>query len=180
MLKHGLISDTTHWSELLTFHISSVNYLNFNSLVGKSVQIKERFVTEDPYEHGMRKALNFGHTTGHSFESLALAQNHPVLHGYAVAWGLICELYLSCRAMGFPKDKMHQTMQFIKDHYGTFKFNCDQYECLYEYMKHDKKNMGDSINFTLLSDIGEIKINQKTDKKTIFEMFDFYRECMGE
>ncbi|KAA6336776.1 3-dehydroquinate synthase [termite gut metagenome] len=180
MLKHGLISDTTHWSELLTFQISPINYLKFNSLVGKSVQIKERFVTEDPYEHDIRKALNLGHTTGHAFESLALAENHPVLHGYAVAWGIICELYLSCRTTGFPKDKMYQTMQFIKEHYGTFKFTCNKYECLYEYMKHDKKNMGDSINFTLLSDIGKIKINQKVDKKTIFEMFDFYRECMGE
>jgi 3-dehydroquinate synthase len=104
MLKHGLISDTTHWSELLTLPISHINYLKFNSLVGKSVQIKEHFVTEDPYEHGIRKALNFGHTTGHAFESLALAENHPLLHGYAVAWGIICELYLSCHTTGFPKD----------------------------------------------------------------------------
>ncbi|KAA6305769.1 3-dehydroquinate synthase, partial [termite gut metagenome] len=103
----------------------------------------------------------------------------PVLHGYAVAWGIVCELYLSHCKMGFPKEKMYQTIQFIKENYGAFEMDCQIYDSLYEYMKHDKKNTGDFINFTLLADVGEIKINQKADKETIFEMFDFYRECMG-
>jgi 3-dehydroquinate synthase len=179
MLKHGLISDTAHWAELLSFDIDHIDYARFNSLVGKSVQIKERIVAEDLYEYGIRKALNLGHTTGHAFESFALAKSRPVLHGYAIAWGIVCELYLSHCKMGFPKEKMYQTIQFIKENYGTFEIDCQIYDCLHEYMKHDKKNAGDFINFTLLSDIGEIKINQKTDKETIFEMFDFYRECMG-
>ena len=72
---------------------------------------------QDPKEHGIRKALNLGHTIGHAFESLALAENRPVLHGYAVAWGLVCELYLSYLKAGFPKDKMRQTIQFIKENY---------------------------------------------------------------
>ncbi|KAA6343260.1 3-dehydroquinate synthase [termite gut metagenome] len=179
MLKHGLISDTAHWAELLSFDIDRIDYAKLNSLVGKSVQIKERIVAEDPYEHDIRKALNLGHTTGHAFESFALAKNLPVLHGYAVAWGIVCELYLSHCKMGFPKEKMYQTIQFIKENYGTFEMDCQIYNSLYEYMKHDKKNTGDFINFTLLADVGEIKINQKADKETIFEMFDFYRECMG-
>ncbi|MDR2859859.1 MAG: 3-dehydroquinate synthase [Mediterranea sp.] len=179
MLKHGLISGTMHWAELLSFDIDSPNYAKFSALVGKSVQIKERFVAEDPYEHGIRKALNFGHTTGHAFESLALAENRPLLHGYAVAWGIVCELYLSHRTMGFPQNKMYQTIQFIKKHYGVFDIDCNKYECLYGYMKHDKKNTGDAVNFTLLSDVGEISINREAGKEAIFEMFDFYRECMG-
>ncbi|KAA6324254.1 3-dehydroquinate synthase, partial [termite gut metagenome] len=180
MLKHGLISDTAHWSELLSFDIDHIDYARLNSLVGKSVQIKERIVTQDPYEHGIRKALNLGHTMGHAFESFALAQGRPVLHGYAVAWGIVCELYLSHRKMGFPKEKMHQTIQFIKENYGTFEMDCRLYDNLYEYMKHDKKNSGDFINFTLLADVGEIRINQNADRNIVFEMFDFYRECMGQ
>lgn len=179
MLKHGLISDTPHWAEILTFDIVQPDYSVLNPLIGKSVRIKEHFVTSDPYEQGIRKALNLGHTTGHAFESLALAENRPVLHGYAVAWGMVCELYLSRRLLGFPKDKMSQTVQFIKAHYGIFEFDCNSYERLYEYMKHDKKNKNGVINFTLLSDIGEIKINQSADKEMIFEMLDFFRECMG-
>ena len=148
-------------------------------MVGRSVQVKERIVEEDPLEHGIRKALNLGHTVGHAFESLALAERRPVLHGYAVAWGLVCELYLSYIKTGFPKDKMRQTIQFVKENYGSFTFNCKQYDQLYELMKHDKKNTAGVINFTLLKEVGDICLNQTADKETIFEMFDFYRECMG-
>lgn len=179
MLKHGLISNSAHWAELLAFHIEAIDYLHLKQLVGQSVKIKEDIVAQDPLEHGIRKALNFGHTVGHAFESLALAQHRSVLHGYAVAWGVVCELYLSRCQVGFPKDKMQQTVQFIKENYGVFTFDCKQYEQLYQYMKHDKKNANGVINFTLLKDIGDISINQTADKEMIFEMFDFYRECMG-
>ncbi|WP_431434563.1 3-dehydroquinate synthase [Bacteroides hominis] len=179
MLKHGLISNTSHWAELLAFDTEKMDYGYLKKLVGHSVQVKKDIVKQDPFEHGIRKALNLGHTVGHAFESLALAENRPVLHGYAVAWGIVCELYLSHLKAGFPKDKMRQTIQFIKDNYGAFPFDCKQYDRLYEFMQHDKKNNAGVINFTLLKEIGDISINQTTDKDTIFEMFDFYRECMG-
>ena len=70
-------------------------------------------------------------------------------------------------------------LQFIKENYGIFAFDCKQYEQLYAFMLHDKKNKAGVINFTLLKDIGDISINQTADKDLIFEMFDFYRECMG-
>ena len=179
MLKHGLISRTDHWAELLDFDTTHIDYRALKQLVGRSVQVKEEIVAQDPYEKGIRKALNLGHTVGHAFESLALAENRPVLHGYAVAWGMVCELYLSHLRVGFPKDKMRQTIQFIKENYGIFHFDCKKYEQLYAYMTHDKKNTSGIINFTLLKEIGDICINQTADKETIFEMFDFYRECMG-
>ena len=179
MLKHGLISTPEHLAELLAFDTEKIDYALLKSMVGRSVQVKERIVEEDPLEHGIRKALNLGHTVGHAFESLALAERRPVLHGYAVAWGLVCELYLSYIKTGFPKDKMRQTIQFVKENYGSFTFNCKQYDQLYELMKHDKKNTAGVINFTLLKEVGNICLNQTADKETIFEMFDFYRECMG-
>mgnify|MGYP002232614018 FL=1 len=74
---------------------------------------------------------------------------------------------------------MRQTIQFVKENYGSFTFNCKQYDQLYELMKHDKKNTAGVINFTLLKEVGDICLNQTADKETIFEMFDFYRECMG-
>ena len=178
MLKHGLISTGEHWAELLSFDMERVDYARLKALIGRSVQVKENIVREDPLEHGIRKALNLGHTVGHAFESLALAEDRPVLHGYAVAWGLVCELYLSCVLAGFPKDKMRQTVQFIKEHYGKFQFECRQYESLYALMQHDKKNTGGVINFTLLHDVGEVALNQTADKELLFEMFDFYRETM--
>ncbi len=179
MLKHGLISTNAHWVELLSFNTEKIDYNRLSQLVGESVQVKEGIVLQDPFEHGIRKALNLGHTVGHAFESLALAENRHILHGYAVAWGIVCELYLSHVKTGFPRDKMRQTIQFIKDNYGIFSFDCKKYERLYEYMLHDKKNTAGIINFTLLKEIGNVSINQTANKDDIFEMFDFYRECMG-
>lgn len=179
MLKHGIISTTEHWAELLNFDLNDIDYKALQALVAKSVQIKEDVVEQDPFEKGIRKALNVGHTAGHAFESLALETNHPVLHGYAVAWGVVCELYLSYSKVGFPKDKLRQTIQFIKEHYGILTFDCKQYDRLYEFMTHDKKNTSGIINFTLMGEIGDIRINQSATKEEILEMLDFYRETMG-
>ena len=179
MLKHGIISTTEHWADLLNFNWDEIDYSKLQTLVGQSVQIKENIVEQDPFEKNIRKALNLGHTVGHAFESLALETNHPVLHGYAVAWGMVCELYFSHLKVGFPKDKLRQTIQFIKEHYGVMFFDCKQYERLYEFMTHDKKNSSGIINFTLMGEIGDIRINQTATKEEIFEMLDFYRESMG-
>ena len=146
-------------------------------MVGRSVEVKEKIVESDPLEHGLRKALNLGHTVGHAFESFALKKT-PVLHGYAVAWGLICELYLSCVKTGFPTSIMRQCVQFIKETYGAFNITCDDYPTLFELMTHDKKNTSGSINFTLLSDVGGIEINQTASKDEIYEALDFFREGM--
>ena len=178
MLKHGLINNEQMWAELLNFSLE----LNVESLemlgrmVAESVAVKQRIVTEDPTEQGIRKALNLGHTAGHAFESLAL-ERKPVLHGYAVAWGMIVELYLCCVKTNFPQDKMRQTVAFIKENYGRMAITCDDYPHLIELMHHDKKNQGNSINFTLLGGIGDIRINQTATEEEIKDALDFYREC---
>ena len=176
MLKHGLISNVETWAELMRFDLQQTDYELLRTMVAKSVAVKERIVDEDPLEHGIRKALNLGHTVGHAFESLAMAENRTVLHGYAVAWGLVCELYLSVRHTGFPKDKLWQTLQFVKENYGKFSFDCKQYDRLYELMTHDKKNTAGVVNFTLLGEVGDIRINQTATREEIFDMLDFYRE----
>ena len=182
MLKHGLISEEKMWAELLNFnldHLDGLDNLEFLVQLGRmladSVAVKQRIVTEDPTEHGIRKALNLGHTAGHAFESLAL-ERKPILHGYAVAYGLVVELYLCCVKTGFPQDKMRQTVAFIKEHYGRMPITCDDYPKMIELMHHDKKNVGTDINFTLLGGIGDIRINQTATEEEIKEALDFYRE----
>ena len=176
MLKHGLISDEQMWAELMNFELSQPDLGLLQTMVAQSVAVKQRIVTEDPLEKGIRKALNLGHTFGHAFESFALSRK-PILHGYAVVYGLICELYLSTIKTGFPTDKLHQTVSFIKEHYGQMTITCDDYPTLLELMTHDKKNVADTINFTLLGGIGDIRINQTATKEEIYEALDFYREC---
>lgn len=177
MLKHGLISDNKHWAELVGFNLAQPDLAQLQRMVAESIKVKERIVTEDPHEHGIRKALNLGHTVGHALESFAMKHGRPVLHGYAVAFGMVCELYLSARKTDFPTDKMHQTVRFILDHYGRLPYTCDDYPELLELMRHDKKNTSGIINFTLLGGIGDIRINQTATKEEIEEALDFLREA---
>lgn len=174
MLKHGLISNRQHWASLINFN--PIAQPVTTQMVANSVSVKQHIVDEDPTEQGIRKALNLGHTAGHAFESLAL-QRQPILHGYAVAYGLIVELYLCCVKTGFPADVMRQTVAFIKDNYGRMAITCDDYPALIQLMHHDKKNTGCAINFTLLADVGDIRINQTATEDEIKEALDFYREC---
>ena len=206
MLKHGLISNEAMWAELVNFDIDAMSTTDsslftlhsslLQRMLADSVAVKQRIVTEDPLEHGLRKALNLGHTVGHAFESFALstmgtvpsvssAANYtgtvpsvqtPLLHGYFVAFGLVCELYLSAVKTDFPTDKMRQTVSFIREHYGRMPITCDDYPTLFELMTHDKKNTAGRINFTLLGGIGDILINQTATKEEIYEALDFYRE----
>ena len=176
MLKHGLIADDDTWADLLNFDILHPDLQLLQQMVGQSVAVKERIVEEDPHENGIRKALNLGHTIGHAFESWALKRKQPILHGFAVAYGLVSELYLSCVKTGFPSHKMRATVSYIKEHYGQLPITCDDYPVLLELMTHDKKNQGDTINFTLLGDIGDIRINQTATTRDIEEALDFFRE----
>jgi len=177
MLKHAIISDNESWEELLTFDFEHPDYDYLARLAGDSVLIKEKIVLEDPFENGIRKALNLGHTVGHAFESFSFEENRPVQHGYAVAWGVVCELYLSEKKAGFPNEKLRKTVRFIQKNYGSFFFSCAHYDRLYELMTHDKKNESGIINFTLMGEIGDIRINQQATKEEIFESLDYFSTC---
>ena len=176
MLKHGLISDERTWAELVTFDLDTPDLSKLQRMVADSIKVKERIVETDPHEHGIRKALNLGHTMGHAFESFAMRRGTPILHGYAVAYGLISELYMSARKTAFPTDRMHQTVRFIRENYGTLNITCDDYPTLIELMHHDKKNTSGIINFTLLGNVGDIRINQTANEEEIKEALDFFRE----
>ena len=175
MLKHGLIADDTMWAELINFNLAQPNLRQLASMLNKSVRIKERIVTEDPHEKGIRKALNLGHTFGHAFESWAM-KRQPVLHGYAVAFGLIAELYLATTRTDFPTEHMRQIVNFIRAYYGSLPITCNDYPELIELMHHDKKNRGSEINVTLLGGIGDIRIDQTITEEDIKEALDFFRE----
>ncbi len=176
MVKHALIDTPESWERVLKFDLENVDFEELKQLLEENIHIKERVVEQDPYEANIRKALNLGHTFGHAFESWSYKIQRPALHGYAVIWGLLCELYLSLIKLDFPKDELLRLKYLIKEYYGTFEFSCKEYEALFELMTHDKKNESKEINFTLLAAVGDIRINQTATKDEIFECFDFFRE----
>ncbi len=178
MLKHSLIYSEDEWNKIIELNPFDTDY-DITDMVFESVMIKENIVQKDPYEKDIRKALNLGHTVGHAFESMALAKKEQLSHGHAVALGLIAELYLSHIICGFPKEKLLRTIRFIQKYYPPFYFDCNNYNNLFDIIRHDKKNSNNAILFTLLQDIGDIKINQNISKNLIFQALDFYRDVLG-
>jgi 3-dehydroquinate synthase len=175
MIKHGLIYDTAHLAELEAFDFENIDYDLLQEIIKHSVDVKEYFVSNDLTEQNIRKALNLGHTIGHAFESLAMQQKRPILHGYAVAYGMITELFLSVKKCNFPIDDLKKITDWLLQVYGKFEIEEKDYMQLYELMTHDKKNESGRINFTLLPEIGKIEINQDCDKELIFAALDYYR-----
>ncbi len=176
MLKHAFIKDEAYYSELQALDLdkNSLDYNQLLKLVQHSVKIKEDVVLADPMEIGLRKILNFGHTIGHAFESFFMGTANELIHGKAVAYGMIMELYLSHLKLGFSKVKLIEVTNYLNSVYGKLIFEKTDCEKLYALMTHDKKNENSQINFTLLEDIGVSVINQTAGKQEIFDAFDFY------
>ena len=166
MIKHALLKDNKAFEDILNFDILNPDTAQLGKLVAESVMIKDYYVSNDPFEKNIRKALNFGHTVGHAFESFAM-NNNPILHGYAVAFGMVVELYLSHLKLGFDINIANQFAQYVKRMYGNFKFELSDFDFLYEAMTHDKKNRNGQINFTLLKNIGEVFTDINCDKEEI-------------
>jgi len=175
MIKHAFIFSKEKWDELKAFDIKNPNLDHLKKLVADSIRIKDHFVQSDPTENHIRKALNFGHTFGHALESLAMHEKRPVLHGYAVAYGMVCELYLSHIRLGFPMPQVVAIAKQLESIYGRFNFSETHFDELYRLMTHDKKNESNQINFTLLESIGKIQINCLATKEEIIDTLHFYR-----
>jgi len=175
MLKHGLIKSREHWDELLTFDIENIDYDALQEIIARSVAIKEWHVLNDLTEQNIRKALNFGHTIGHAFESYAMKTGRPILHGYAVVYGMIAELYLSAIECGLEISELDSISAWLLAKYGKFEIQESDFEALYQLMTHDKKNEGKRINFTLIPEIGKVEINIDCPKELIIEALEYYK-----
>lgn len=183
MLKHALIAGPQQWQAILAYDIQQSDIQQLKPLLADSLQVKERIVAADPQEHGLRKALNFGHTVGHAIEEVYTLQGKPVPHGYCVLWGMVAEIYLSICKLGFPREPLQQLVHLMLEYYGRPACNCKQQDELLALMLQDKKNttipcteaQGKQccINFTLLRAIGEPVVNQTATDAEIREALDY-------
>ena len=176
MLKHALIDSEQHYNDILNYNINNIDTDKLLPLLQSSVGIKERITQQDPHEKGIRKVLNLGHTIGHAIESHSHKHHRTVPHGYAVAWGLVCELLIAHRTHAFPSALIYSLARHIEHLYGSYHFTCDDYDELIALMQHDKKNTGNNINFTLLHQIGQYSIDNYIDHKEIEISLDFFRD----
>ena len=174
MLKHGLIQDANYWEQLN--HLQDLNEENLLSLIQTSVKIKNDIVTKDPFEKNIRKALNFGHTIGHAIESYFLALNPetPVLHGEAIAAGMVIESYLSFKNDLIDFSTYSEIKLRIEQYFEPLPLNPENIEAILPYLLHDKKNIDQKIKFVLLNKIGSYVLDQSCNDVQIKEAFGVY------
>ncbi|NJB85750.1 3-dehydroquinate synthase [Lewinella marina] len=172
VIKHALIADAGQWEELRG--ITELSTVSWEALIAHSVNIKREIVEEDPHERGLRKALNFGHTIGHAVESYLLAGDHRLLHGEAVAVGMITESFISHRQQSLSGEDLEAITGYCLEVYGHQPLPEAGFPAMLDLMRQDKKNEGTEINFTLLDRPGQAVVNATATPEIILESLRYY------
>ena len=179
MIKTAIINDRDFYISLSDLEQVVEDNTQLESAVKKCVLIKEEIVAEDPKESGVRKILNFGHTTGHAFESFCIEKGEEITHGKAVAHGMLVALILSHMLLGFDSGELYHYLQFLKKYYGGPLIKCEEKEIVIHKMNNDKKNqVYGEPRFTLLRDIGNPEINCCPSQSQIKEALEIYNDMM--
>jgi 3-dehydroquinate synthase len=174
MLKHGLIFDKTYWEKLQ--NLNELTTEDLEQLIYESVLIKNAIVIQDPTENGIRKALNFGHTLGHAIESYFLEDEtkKTLLHGEAIAVGMILESYFSLQKNLLKPEEYSQIKSTLKYFYPPVTFTENDIKNVMKLLIHDKKNEHGKVQYVLLNGIGLTKTNQFIEDEWIMDSFADY------
>ena len=168
MFKHGLIASAKHW-QLLKTHSDHPE-----QLIAESVALKVKIVSQDPTEKGLRKILNFGHTLGHALETYFLNTENPLLHGEAIAAGILLESFLSAHYGSLSNAELDDISSTLNSYYTLPQLSRETQEAVVLLMRHDKKNHKDAVNFVALAEIGEAKYDITYTDEALQEAFDYY------
>jgi 3-dehydroquinate synthase len=173
IIKYGLTYDTDLFNE-----IKNNKKLEISNLIQRSIEIKNEVVLQDPKEQNLRKILNFGHTLGHAIESFYLESEDKenLTHGEAIAIGMVCESFMSYKLLGFPEEKLNEIKEVILSIYDRTNLLKEDFSDIIELLKHDKKNINGQVNFVLLNDYEDHKIDCKVPEELILESMEFYNE----
>jgi 3-dehydroquinate synthase len=175
LMKHGLIFNQSYWKQFLD--LSKLDFNDFDSIIFDSIKIKNEIVMQDPNEKGIRKALNFGHTLGHAIESYFMNKKSKknLLHGEAIAIGMILESYISLSKKLISKEDYLEIKSTIKSIFEDVIFDKSDIQSILDLLIHDKKNENGKIKFVLLDGIGKFIINQEVENEIIRDSFEDYK-----
>jgi 3-dehydroquinate synthase len=171
IIKYGLTYDVSLFNE-----IKNNTNLKIEDLIYRSIEIKNEVVLQDPKEQNLRKILNFGHTLGHAIESFYLESEskESLTHGEAIAIGMVCECFMSAKLLGFPAEKVKEVKDLVLSIYSKTTLLNEDFIGIMELLKHDKKNVNGQVNFVLLNDLEDYKLDCKVPETLIVESMEFY------
>jgi len=173
IIKHSLISSPSYWWDItnLTWPLAPSVLQDF---IKKSIRTKTEIVEKDYLENGNRKVLNFGHTVGHALESFCMANGQDVLHGEAIAVGIICESFLSSQRNRWKAHVVDQIKTILKPFTGNLKFTSDDYPEIVKFLNADKKKQNREVRFSLIEQIGQPNLNQRVTEEELLNSLDYY------
>jgi len=171
IIKYGITYDVNLFNE-----IKDNKGLKIEDLIFRSIEIKNEVVLQDPREQNLRKILNFGHTLGHAIESFYLESKtkENLTHGEAIAIGMVCESFISSKLLDFPAKKVTEVKEVILSIYDKTMLLKKDFAGIIDLLKHDKKNVNGQVNFVLLNDYEDCKIDCKVPETLIMESLEFY------
>lgn len=171
VIKHGLITDKDYYDLVAKKGVAQDNW---NAVIAHSVEIKNEVVKQDPQEAGLRKILNFGHTIGHAIESFYLDTENHLLHGEAIAIGMICEAYVSKKLLSLKEAQLEEICNTILNIYPDLNIAKRDFTAIIKLMYQDKKNVGNFLNHSLLYEIGRAGYDVAVDEKDVMDALFFY------
>lgn len=174
IIKYGFTFDISIWNKIK--HFKTIDLKAIDSLIHRSVVIKNEVVLKDPREENIRKSLNFGHTIGHAIESYFLENEDKIAltHGEAVAAGMIIELYYSSKLLGFPIEHTNELKNFVLHFYGKYDIHESDFNPIIDLMQFDKKNVSGKVNFVLLDKIEHCKFDVQANNELLIEGLNYY------
>jgi 3-dehydroquinate synthase len=172
IFKHSIISSSEIFNKLISTN-TSIDFKNLKT-IRNSIKIKNEIVLLDKKENKERKALNFGHTLGHAIESYFLKSKNRLLHGEAIAIGIVLASHISSKLFGFSSKKLNNIKSHILSIYNKVLFDKNDIDKITKLLVHDKKNSHGKINFVLIKDIGKPVYDIEVDNNLILKAFKYY------
>jgi len=176
VIKHHLIADKGAWQKLKVQKDSK--QWDFAELIDHSVKIKAGIVEQDPFEQGARKALNFGHTIGHGIESHFLETDKPLLHGEAIAIGMLTESFIAFQRGLLTEEEFLEIENYLQAVYQAYPFSSTHFDAIYKRCLNDKKNINQQIMCTLLEGIGKFLVNQAIQREEVLAALAYYQQSI--
>jgi len=170
VIKHCLIRDRGMWDRIRKTELQDQP---IKELINHSVETKKSIVNEDPTEKGLRKILNFGHTIGHAVETFYLEKDR-LLHGEAIAIGMICESYIAYSKGMLSEAELGETEEYIFSVYGAVRIDPQDFPAIAALTGQDKKNRGNVVRAALLNGIGDCSYDIPVSRKDILKSLKYY------
>ncbi len=174
VIKHALIQDADLWQDLQS--IKDLRAVDWLPIVHRNVDIKKTVVDQDPFEKGLRKILNFGHTIGHAVETNYLHQEHPLLHGEAIAIGMIVESFIATHKGLLDDNSFKEIETYIRSIYDDLPNEINNQSAVLEHMKADKKNKGGVVLASLVTEIGQCGFDEGLDSEEVSKGLEYYTQ----